>query len=53
MDAQEEFFKVQIKAIQEALDAKEDSFEKLQQEERQKVKQLSTKSSKIEDPRIR
>ncbi|XP_050260425.1 protein SUPPRESSOR OF GENE SILENCING 3-like [Quercus robur] len=51
MDAQEQFFKDQIKAIQQAIDAKEDSFEQLQQQEREKVKM--TNSSKIEDLRIR
>uniref|UniRef100_A0A5B6YQ63 Uncharacterized protein n=1 Tax=Davidia involucrata TaxID=16924 RepID=A0A5B6YQ63_DAVIN len=39
MDFQEQFFKDQLKIIHEARDAKEDIFEKIQQEEREKVKQ--------------
>ena len=43
MDFQEKFFKDQIQIIHDARDAKEDSFEKIQQEEREKVKSsLST-----------
>lgn len=38
MDFQEDFFKCQLKNIHDARDAMEDSFERLQQEERQKVK---------------
>lgn len=53
MDYQEQFFKEQIKVIHEARDAKEDDFEKFQQDKREKVKQLSGNPSAIEDPRTR
>ncbi|KAJ9158635.1 hypothetical protein P3X46_024200 [Hevea brasiliensis] len=39
MDSQEQFFKDQIKIIHLAIDAKEDNFEKLQQEKWEKVEQ--------------
>ncbi|KAB2017863.1 hypothetical protein ERO13_D08G175550v2 [Gossypium hirsutum] len=39
MDFQEQFFNERIKFIHEARDEKEESFEKLQQQEREKVKQ--------------
>lgn len=39
MDSQEQFFKDQIEIIRNAREAKEDNFEKIQQEEREKVKQ--------------
>lgn len=39
MYEQEQFFKDQIKIIHESRDAKEESFERLQQEQREKVKQ--------------
>jgi len=39
MDFQEQFFKDQLQVIHKARDAKEDDFEKIQQEEREKVKQ--------------
>ncbi|XP_050364361.1 protein SUPPRESSOR OF GENE SILENCING 3 [Argentina anserina] len=39
MRAQEEFFKEQIRIIHESRDAKEEGFERLQQEQREKVKQ--------------
>ncbi|PSS30844.1 suppressor of gene silencing like protein [Actinidia chinensis var. chinensis] len=43
MDFQEQFFKDQIQIIHDARNAKEDSFEKIQQQEREKVKSsLST-----------
>lgn len=51
MDFQEQFFKEQIKVIHDARDAKEDDFEKFQQEKREKVKQSSGNPSAIEDPR--
>ncbi|XP_057970103.1 protein SUPPRESSOR OF GENE SILENCING 3 [Malania oleifera] len=50
MDFQEEFFKEQIKVIHDARDAKEDEFEKLQQLEREKVKQ-ATVNPTMEDQR--
>ena len=53
MDYQEQFFQDQIKVIHKARDAKEDDFEKFQQEKREKVKQLSGNPSAIEDPRCR
>ncbi|KAH7848678.1 hypothetical protein Vadar_006038 [Vaccinium darrowii] len=39
MDFQEKFFKDQLEIIHKTRDAKEDDFEKIQQEEREKVKQ--------------
>ncbi|XP_028753272.1 protein SUPPRESSOR OF GENE SILENCING 3-like, partial [Neltuma alba] len=39
MDAQEQFFLEQIQIIQQTIDAKEDNFEKFQQDKREKVKQ--------------
>lgn len=42
MDFQEHFFKDQIQQIQDATIAKEDRFEKLQQEERKKIEESST-----------
>lgn len=41
MDFQDNFFKEQIKVIHEARDAKEEDFEKLQQEEREKINQFN------------
>ncbi|XAR72592.1 hypothetical protein NMG60_11019291 [Bertholletia excelsa] len=52
MDYQEQFFKEQLKVIDEARDAKEEDFEKIQQEERKKVKQSNSISS-TEDHRLR
>ncbi|XP_057978247.1 protein SUPPRESSOR OF GENE SILENCING 3-like [Malania oleifera] len=49
MDFQEQFFKDQITIIHDARDAKEDEFEKLQQEEREKVKQANANPSTIMD----
>ncbi|KAA8537033.1 hypothetical protein F0562_029511 [Nyssa sinensis] len=46
-----EFFKDQLKIIHEARDAKEDDFEKVQQEEREKVKLSNANPSTKEDHR--
>ncbi|XP_059657116.1 protein SUPPRESSOR OF GENE SILENCING 3-like [Cornus florida] len=51
MDYLEQFFKDQLRIIQEGRDAKEDSFEKMQQQEREKVKQ--TNASNTSDHRHR
>ncbi|KAK3012698.1 hypothetical protein RJ639_009854 [Escallonia herrerae] len=53
MDSQEQFFKEQIQIIHSARDAKEDNFEKIQQEEREKVKVKQSSSTSIEDRRHR
>ncbi|KAI8558375.1 hypothetical protein RHMOL_Rhmol04G0086800 [Rhododendron molle] len=42
MDFQEQFFKDQLEIIHKTRDAKEDEFEKIQQEEREKKKQSNT-----------
>ncbi|XP_058209510.1 protein SUPPRESSOR OF GENE SILENCING 3-like [Rhododendron vialii] len=42
MDFQEQFFKDQLETIHKTRDAKEDEFEKIQQEEREKKKQSNT-----------
>lgn len=51
MDFQEQFFKDQLKVIHEAREETEDNFEKIQQEEREKVKQsnanISTRDKEI------
>jgi len=39
---QEKFFKDQIKVIRDSRNAREEDFERMQQEEREKVKQSST-----------
>ena len=39
MDAQEKFFRDQIQIIQQAIEAKEDYFEMLQQEKRERMEQ--------------
>lgn len=49
MDSQEKFFKDQIKAIHQAIDAKEDNFEKLQQAKLEKVKELNADPSTEEN----
>lgn len=41
MDHQEQFFKDQIRIIHDSRNEKEEDFERIQQEERQKVKQSS------------
>lgn len=53
MDFQEQFYKEQIRMIQEARDAKEEDFERLQQDEREKAKQSIENASNIEDTRQR
>ncbi|TYI61655.1 hypothetical protein E1A91_D10G188700v1 [Gossypium mustelinum] len=53
MDFQEQFFKERIKFIHEARDEKEESFEKLQQQEREKVKQSNPNPSNAEEYRRR
>ncbi|KAK9291742.1 hypothetical protein L1049_019692 [Liquidambar formosana] len=53
MAYQEQFFKDQIKLIHEARDEKEDKFEMLQQEEREKVKQSNSNPTTTEDNRRR
>ena len=45
MHAQEEFFKEKIKIIYESRDAKEEGFERMQQEQREKVKHLDGQPS--------
>lgn len=49
MDYQAQFFKDQIQQIHDATDAKEDHFEKLQQDERKKIEE----SKNTEDVRSR
>lgn len=49
MDFQEQFFKDQIKIIHEARCAEEDSFELLQQKEREKVEQSNSNTTSTED----
>ncbi|ONI14634.1 hypothetical protein PRUPE_4G289200 [Prunus persica] len=53
MYLQEQFFKDQIKIIHESRDAKEESFERLQQEERDKVKQSYVNPSNGEEKKYR
>lgn len=53
MDFQEQFFKEQIKFIHEARDEKEEDFEKLQQQEREKVTQSNPNASNTEEYRRR
>ncbi|XVE83477.1 hypothetical protein DITRI_Ditri16bG0091200 [Diplodiscus trichospermus] len=53
MDFQEQFFKEQIKYIHEARDEKEENFEKLQQRQREKVKQSNPNPSNTEEYRSR
>ena len=50
---QEQFFKDQIKLIHESRKANEESFERLQQEEREKVKYSSAITSNAEESRQR
>lgn len=49
MDFQEQLFKDQIRIIHEARDEKEENFEKLQQQEREKVKQSIANPKNTED----
>ncbi|XVF58918.1 hypothetical protein PTKIN_Ptkin07bG0104600 [Pterospermum kingtungense] len=51
MDYQEQFFKEQIKYIHEARDEKEENFEMLQQQQREKVKQSNPNPSNTEEYR--
>uniref|UniRef100_A0A2P2JI37 Protein SUPPRESSOR OF GENE SILENCING 3 n=2 Tax=Rhizophora mucronata TaxID=61149 RepID=A0A2P2JI37_RHIMU len=53
LDFQEQFFKDQMKAIHTEMTAKEENFEKLQQEEREKVKQSNASPSNTEEYRHR
>ncbi|KAL4295037.1 hypothetical protein HN51_045915 [Arachis hypogaea] len=53
MYMQENFFKDQIKSIHETRIAKEDDFERMQQEEREKVMQSSTAPFNAEDRRLK
>lgn len=53
MDNQEQFFKDQINIIYEARNAKEDDFEKIQQEKREKVAHSQSNLSSVEDPEHR
>ncbi|KAM7518012.1 hypothetical protein LguiB_016974 [Lonicera macranthoides] len=53
MDAQEQFFQNQIQSLQDSRDAMENDFERIQQEEREKVKQSYANSSSNEDLRSR
>lgn len=45
MDQQQQFYEDQLKIIRESRDEKEENFERMQQEEREKVKQLNANSS--------
>lgn len=49
MDSQEQFFKEQIKVIHQAIDTKEDDFEKLLEEKWEKVKQSNANLSATDD----
>ncbi|KAJ7946649.1 suppressor of gene silencing protein [Quillaja saponaria] len=53
MDALEKFFGEQMKIIQQALETKEENFEKLQQEKRKKVIELEADCSEGEDHKHR
>ncbi|KAK6923533.1 Zinc finger-XS domain [Dillenia turbinata] len=53
MDFQEEFFREQIKSINDDIDVKESNFEKLHQEERHRVKMSNANESSEEDYRQR
>lgn len=53
MEYQEHFFKDQIKIIHDARTAEEDKFEKIQQEQREMVKQSNANTSSVEDHRVR
>ncbi|KDP38895.1 hypothetical protein JCGZ_05052 [Jatropha curcas] len=49
LDSQEQFFLDQIKSIRQAINVKEDNFEKLQQAKREKVEQSNANLSTIRD----
>ncbi|KAJ6744535.1 PROTEIN SUPPRESSOR OF GENE SILENCING 3 [Salix purpurea] len=53
LDFQEQFFKEQLQTIREQREAKEEDFEKLQQDKRQQVKELNANPSNTEDYRSR
>ncbi|TYH66203.1 hypothetical protein ES332_D06G106900v1 [Gossypium tomentosum] len=53
MDFQEQFFKERIKFIHEARDKKEESFEKMQHQEREKVQQSNPNPSNAEGYKCR
>lgn len=53
MEFQEQFFKDQIKIIHDARTAREDNFEKTQQEQREMVKQSNANTASVEDHRVR
>jgi hypothetical protein len=53
MDSQEQFFEDQIKTLQETRDRMDNEFEKLQQEECEKIEQSLSNSSSKEDLRTR
>jgi hypothetical protein len=53
MYMQEEFFKEQIKIIHETRDEKEENFERLQQEEREKIKLSNANPSDADESRRR
>lgn len=50
---QEEFFKEQIRVIHDSRNAKEEDFERIQQEEREKVKKSSTSPLNADDRRLK
>ncbi|CAK8568037.1 unnamed protein product [Lathyrus sativus] len=53
MYAQEQFFKEQITSIHDSRNEKEEDFERMQQEEREKVKQSSTSPLNAEERRLK
>lgn len=53
MYAQEQFFKDQIKIIHESREAKEEDFERMQQQERDKVKQFYGNPSNADENKLR
>lgn len=53
MQLQEQFFKEQIKLLHETRDEKEETFERLQQEEREKVKQTNATEPNADEYRGR
>ncbi|KAH8479893.1 hypothetical protein Peur_024645 [Populus x canadensis] len=53
LDFQEQFFKEQLQTIRDQREAKEEDFEKLQQDKRQQVKELNANPSNTEEYRSR
>lgn len=53
MNMQEEFFKEQIRVIHDSRNAKEEDFERIQQEEREKVKKSSTSPLNADGRRLK